>query len=327
MIYNKYNNGIRSLNVPEIYDESYTINEDTLFEFECILETNKNIDILCEELLLEKFSFVDFFENLKRIIVEGLKKFFKFAKSILTSFSRVITDNKTFADKYRHAIYQGFDILAMSDANDNDEIIGVAYDHNAIDKFSKNISVTKVNASFKKIINYAKDYINDPVDRDYFSTVRHDIISSILDDNKIYSYETPEEISKHIEDACIIDKNANLIKSYVYGNNICDVLRSATDKDIKEEFNRVKEVSSVCIDRIDEFQEILIKKDEDSGHAYDMVTGRQVFSDLSLHVKFIQSVCHACSITLSHIRFDELKQTRKFANECVKAFEKNKQGA
>lgn len=314
MIYNKNND--------------FYINNINLLENTTLYKDNINIDlhnlnIIYESILLEDFDIGEFFNNIKKIIIKAFKKFTDIFSSIVNSFYKLMSNNNNLSEKFKYSIYNGFNILK----DKNEEVIGIAYDTEKINRYSKNISGYRMRDQISFLKNIAKSDARYNGKYDEYVMNRKGIIEFILDDDTDYNYETIEELVSHIEKDIIITDNINLLYYYNSGENICKILRGITHKDIKEEYKYVKEIVSDCIEKIDKAYKTLTKNNSKT-HTYDIYTGKKLLSELANHVIFIQNACQSITVLLSQTRFNELVQARKFALRCISAYEEenNKQG-
>ena len=55
-----------------------------------------------------------------------------------------------------------------------------------------------------------------------------------------------------------------------------------------------------------------------------MENGRRIFNDLTTHITFVQTVCQRVTSLLAKTRYEEFAQARKFAIECVNAYNRKK---
>lgn len=328
MIYNKSN--ALYLNNVKLDDNPYTFNETSLenvpalneSDFNYIIEYNENMDTLCGELLLEAPNFRSFFETIKRFIVTAFRKFADIIKKIISVFPINFSSNSTFADKYRKEITDGFEVIRSN----KERPMGVAYNHDAIEKYGNNISSNSINSELQWLGGGAKEpiYVYGYVDT--FNSIRSNVIKDILDTDTDFGYDSVEEVQNHINKEIIVSKETNLIEYYFDGGKLCSILKSRTSKEIKNEFKNVKEIVDKCLKNLDEAEKRLYDLNNKT-HDYDMVNGRRIFNDLSSHINFIQSLCQGITLLLARTRYDELAQARKFAIACVNAYNhKEKQG-
>ena len=92
---------------------------------------------------------------------------------------------------------------------------------------------------------------------------------------------------------------------------------------IKAEYKEVKEIVDKCLKNLDEAWDRLNKLNKET-HSYDMENGRRIFNDLTTHITFVQTVCQRVTSLLAKTRYEELVQARKFAIECVNAYNRKK---
>lgn len=324
MIYNKSRN---------LYIENINLNMGTscknLYEgmitesYKDIYESEYNMSVLTESFLLEGVSLKDFFENAKRIIITAFNKFTEIKSKIINSFIKMVSSNNILSEKYKSSIYKGYNILK----NKNEEINGIAYNTENINRYSRNISGDRMKGQIAFLKNIAISDARYHGKYDEYDLNRAGIIDYIISDNDDYNYNTIEELVAHIENNIIISQKANLIEHYKSGENICSIMRGISHRDIESEYKRVKSIVKDCINGIDDAYKSLLKADSKS-HSYDLYTGRKLFTELTNHVNFIQNACQDVSLILSKARFNELVQTRKFALMCISAYEEenNKQG-
>lgn len=319
MIFNKSNadyiNNVKLRDPISINENAYDAMEEG--ELKSLFEYSHNMDVLCEELLLEAPNFRSFFEAIKKFIIAAFKKFTSLIQKIISVFPINLSSHMNFSEKYKFQIVKGFDIVKES----KEQLTGLEYNNEAINEYGKHISDVAVVRQIRAIVAEAKDpaYVYGEIEK--YHICRSSIIKGILDSDTDYGYESVEEVRAHIEREIGGQNTVDLIEYYKSGSNLCDILRSRTSKEIKTEYKNVKSIVDECLKAIDDAYKNLFELNNKS-HTYDMDGGRRVFTDLTNHVKFIQDICQQVSATLARHRYNELAQARKFAIACINAYER-----
>ena len=319
MIFNKSNadyiNNVKLKNPASINENAYDTMEEC--ELKSLFEYSHNMDVLCEELLLESPNFRSFFDSIKRFIIAAFNKFTDIIQKVISVFPINLSSHMNFSEKYKFQIIKGFDIVKES----REEYTGLAYNNEAINEYGKHISDIAIVRQIRYIASEAKDpaYVYGEIEK--YHICRSNIIKGILDSDTDYGYESVEEVKAHIEKDIGGQDKINLVEYYTSGSSLCDILRRRTSKEIRTEYKNVKSIINECIKAIDEAYKHLFELNNKS-HTYDIDGGRRVFTELTNHVKFIQNICQQVSATLARHRYNELAQARKFAIACINAYER-----
>lgn len=291
-----------------LYESEYNFNQI----IECLDVHTLNAASMDRELVLEASDIKGFFTKVKEAIMSAFRSFTEIITNALNKIKSVFLNNKKFVNENKAAIEKGFGKMA----NRNDQVMGLAYDHNGIQAFASKMKSfdnegKKIDSSFDlndATVDLAKQNRANASDADSaMDAQKKEIIKFFTNDAA--DVTSIGDLTRWIESSIVGKEKVDLRTHYKSANELISILLSDSGKSVSDDYAVVKRSIN---DRIKKLDEAARKADANSAEANQLKFAANA-------CKYYQQALQSVATVITRLRTNEIMQARKYANMCVTA--------
>lgn len=297
-----------------LYESEYNFNQIV----ECIDIHTLRAASMDRTLVLEAGDIKDWFNTIKEAILSAFRKFSEVITNVINKIKSIFADNAKFVQVNSQNIIDGFNKVKNMDG----DFEGIGYNRTALsalaDSFS-NVAGFDIDAEANKARDARHGTKDDAGEVDKaFDAAKINIIKSFLKNNNVAdnSITSISDVLKAIETSIVGDKKVSLKTYYADGNDVINVLKSNSAKEISGNYAQVKNKISAVIKNLESKASAAAsaekKVDADGFSANDFKFATNI-------VKYYQQLIQQTCILVSRLRTNEIMQARSFANKCISA--------